>query len=63
MIEPTTQGSARYAELTAIYADAYHALAPIYTRLAAFTSLFYYKKVSLPTFIITIGYISDVANG
>lgn len=36
VINPTPQGTALYNELTAIYADAYRALEPIYTRLAAF---------------------------
>lgn len=35
IVNPTPQGMALYNELTAIYADAYQALEPIYTRLAA----------------------------
>ncbi|MEZ4866733.1 MAG: xylulokinase [Caldilineaceae bacterium] len=38
VIEPTAHGSALYNELAAIYADAYTALDPIYTRLAALAS-------------------------
>ena len=37
IVEPTRQGVAIYGELAAIYADAYRALEPIYTRLAAFS--------------------------
>jgi xylulokinase len=37
IVEPTSQGVAIYRELAAIYADAYCALEPIYTRLAAFS--------------------------
>ena len=37
IVEPTRQGMAIYGELAAIYADAYRALEPIYTRLAAFS--------------------------
>lgn len=38
VIEPTPQGVAIYNELTAIYADTYRALEPIYTRLAALST-------------------------
>jgi hypothetical protein len=34
VIAPTNQGVACYAELAGIYSDAYHALEPIYARLA-----------------------------
>lgn len=37
IVEPTSHNVAVYGELAAIYADAYRALEPIYTRLAAFS--------------------------
>ena len=37
VVEPDRQGVKIYDELTAIYADAYRALEPIYIRLATFS--------------------------
>lgn len=38
VVAPTTHGAALYNELAAIYADTYHALEPIYARLAALST-------------------------